>query len=819
MNGKNGGNGQMTAKAQSRLGWLQVLSFMLVVLMVASIMLNLSEVVRGLDSSLVWPVSGLGLLFGLLLVRFATRTWSAWLLSFTGGTLLVAMMVGRLWDDWAAFFNQLGVYFSSLFAAWRGGLIAPTLGTAYYFLKLFADGAFAMFNRLFLWFKLFPNMNNDLVASLMVWNLAIWLAMIWLAWFLWRRNRPLEAALPSLLLLGVARSYAGDSGNAILFSMGVTLALMIMFNQINRERWWSEKGVGFSELIRKNSTQAAMLLSVSLVVVSAGITSIDVQELAERWREYQRERNRVSDGSTGVGGQNPGIIKVPEDDDRVTLAEQYGKLTRGGMPNRHLIGSGPELSDQVVMVVDLEEIDPQSGNFIPVDRTDSQFFYFRSLTYDQYTTFGWNSVGGKIYVYQPEQTAISSYTNRQKLLRQAVVYREYEAGLVHAVGELAVVDRQYSIAWREGEGLSSFRDMFGATVESRGYEAFSLIPVYGEDDLRATYQNYPNWVINRYLQLPDTVPQRVLDLAYELTSTELNPYDQAVAIEQYLRTFPYTLDLPTKPGNADIADYFLFELKRGYCDYYATTMVVLARAAGLPARLAVGFVGGNYIEETGLYTITADMAHAWVEVYFSDYGWVTFEPTGGRAPIERVVGKKVVTEEFEKQVLFVEEKIPLAISTIVQRVLLGIFGSGLLITMVWLRVDLWTLRRQTPEKAFARLYRRLIWFGARVGVVKGEAQTPNEFSAELQARITHLRQGSKLLSRLPNAVALVGVMVGHTNQLAYSLEPPGAFERAQAVRAWAELRWHLAMAAIWLWLSKLPTLHLRKKGAEDDALD
>ena len=145
----------------------------------------------------------------------------------------------------------------------------------------------------------------------------------------------------------------------------------------------------------------------------------------------------------------------------------------------------------------------------------------------------------------------------------------------------------------------------------------------------------PDWVANRYLTLPDELPYRVRQLALDLTAVQPNPYDRALAIEGYLREFPYTLNLPAPPANRDVVDYFLFDLKKGYCDYYASAMVVLARAAGLPARLVVGYNSGLYDPQQANYKVTEADAHAWAEVYFPGYGWVEFEPTGGRPPIER----------------------------------------------------------------------------------------------------------------------------------------------------------------------------------------
>ena len=86
----------------------------------------------------------------------------------------------------------------------------------------------------------------------------------------------------------------------------------------------------------------------------------------------------------------------------------------------------------------------------------------------------------------------------------------------------------------------------------------------------------------------------------------------------------------------DVADYFLFDLRRGYCDYYATAFVVLARAAGLPARFATGFTAGSWDPVQRLWVVDEGNAHSWPEVFFPEVGWIPFEPTGGRPPLERV---------------------------------------------------------------------------------------------------------------------------------------------------------------------------------------
>lgn len=131
----------------------------------------------------------------------------------------------------------------------------------------------------------------------------------------------------------------------------------------------------------------------------------------------------------------------------------------------------------------------------------------------------------------------------------------------------------------------------------------------------------------KYLRYPSDLPQRVKDLAQKLTVNKSQPYDKAKAIEEFLRTYKYSLDVPPVPKGRDFVDYFLFDLKKGYCTYYATSMVIMLRTIGIPARYVVGFKMPSEPSGDGYYTVTTANAHAWVEAYFDDYGWVTFEPT------------------------------------------------------------------------------------------------------------------------------------------------------------------------------------------------
>lgn len=130
------------------------------------------------------------------------------------------------------------------------------------------------------------------------------------------------------------------------------------------------------------------------------------------------------------------------------------------------------------------------------------------------------------------------------------------------------------------------------------------------------------------LQLPETLPKRVRDLAAEITRGKETPFDKANAILTHLHTrYDYSLDIPPFPEGTDVVDQFLFEYRKGYCEQFATSMVVLCRAAGIPTRLVTGYLPGTYNPFTSFYEVKSSDAHAWVEVFVDRFGWIQFDPS------------------------------------------------------------------------------------------------------------------------------------------------------------------------------------------------
>ena len=173
--------------------------------------------------------------------------------------------------------------------------------------------------------------------------------------------------------------------------------------------------------------------------------------------------------------------------------------------------------------------------------------------------------------------------------------------------------------------------------QNQTYTVISAVSSATNQELRSAGEDYPAWVRERYLQLPRSLPRRVVDLAHTATNGAASSFDKATALESFLRdNFTYSTHVPNVPPDQDWIDYFLFQSKEGYCDYFATAMVVMLRAEGVPARVASGFAPGDFDPNTGLSIVRENHAHSWVEAYFPRYGWITFEPSSIRAIPPRV---------------------------------------------------------------------------------------------------------------------------------------------------------------------------------------
>ena len=176
------------------------------------------------------------------------------------------------------------------------------------------------------------------------------------------------------------------------------------------------------------------------------------------------------------------------------------------------------------------------------------------------------------------------------------------------------------ISWRFTEPLEA----------AQTYEMNSFVSQASADDLKSAGTDYEGFIRDHYLQLPDSLPQRVRDLAAEVTANAGTPVEKALAVRDYLRNegnFTYAQDIDKPPRGSDGVDHFLFETQEGYSDYFASAMTVMLRSVGVPSRLAAGYAAGEFEDGAARRAVKDSDSHGWSQVYFPGYGWIDFEPT------------------------------------------------------------------------------------------------------------------------------------------------------------------------------------------------
>jgi len=307
------------------------------------------------------------------------------------------------------------------------------------------------------------------------------------------------------------------------------------------------------------------------------------------------------------------------------------------------------------------------------------------------------------------------------------------------------------------------------------YTVEAVVAAADEGSLRAAGQNYPAWVrpyatVYQGTVFPNANADRQIEaLARRIVSEAKagNPYDQAKALEQYLRdksVFTYTLTPDQAPEGTRPLEYFLFTSHKGYCQDFSTAMAVMLRYLGIPVRQMSGFGLGSFDIRTQRYVVKATDAHTWAEVYFPGFGWIPFEPTpdGVNRPVERPatladnpdasappsagVGRGENDNPRGEQLPPDEE---------------GGFG-GPALTAVWSRAwpvalavvlafilaALLGLRWLVWVKDAPRIWRRLRFLGDRLRVPRRPGDTPNEYGARLAHAVPEVREEVAALARL-----------------------------------------------------------------------
>jgi transglutaminase-like putative cysteine protease len=286
-----------------------------------------------------------------------------------------------------------------------------------------------------------------------------------------------------------------------------------------------------------------------------------------------------------------------------------------------------------------------------VESSDRQ--YWRALNFDAYTGRGWQNT-------DPEEVEVEAsstlprplpYDEREELVQTVQLYRSGEK-VVFGANEISSVNREATARLvyvppitqageeppEEGAGEYGQISILASKLRFRRdevYEAVSYVSTASPSMLREAGEAYPEWVLDRYLQLPEELPERITELTERLTTPYDNAYDKASAVQAYLREIEYNESIDAPPPGVDAVDWFLFDNRQGYCDYYSSAMAVMLRTIGIPTRVSRGYAAGQFYEETETYLVRELDAHAWPEIYFPRYGWIEFEPTASEPLLTR----------------------------------------------------------------------------------------------------------------------------------------------------------------------------------------
>ena len=773
-----------------RIGVLTLLLLGLLYLVLGNLAGGLALLSHRLSSEFLGLVALAALVLGWLMARSTLKGWQAGIWATLCGLTLMLVGVGQL----------------------TGGLLA-TIGQALLWLWLAVDRSDKeplpdstplllqaqdlgvdisnLAGRLGYWLYglLGGGAVYDPLAAQIFWGLAIWAAAAWAAWAVRRRGQPVLGVLPAALLLAFSASVTRAR---VFYFIPLLVGAFLLFSwdglRLNLQTW-RRRGVDYSDEMHFDIGVWSMVVVLGIVGTALALSYLSPQRAVEWVRKAMEEQR-----------SDPAALRETLGLEMQQKPEPPEAASRGSLPRQHLLGSSPDLSRQPVMQISVH--DPLVDAYaVARGEQPMQRYYWRALTYDEYTGSGWSAGPTQAVLYpagQPilEVQALPAY----RTVLQTVSRSRRQDNTLYAASLLQRADQDVQVAWRSLEQSDIFGASLGEGIDPPFYQVESDLLTLGEVQLRAAGNQYPDWVTARYLQLPPDLPPEIGELARGLTGAAETPYDKALLLEGYLRSFPYTLDVPAPPAGRDVAAFFLFDLQEGYCDYAATSMAVMARTIGLPSRLVMGYASGLYDLELGQFQVTEADAHSWVEIYFPEIGWVEFEPTGGLPAIRRLAD--ATTLEFaEPQPLSLPplQKAPVNWLPWVGRaaallaVLLAVIASGLL-------AEAWRLRRLSPQAMLLALYRRLYGHGRRLDLPHYPGDTPHDFAQVLGDEVTSLGRSSRWEQQLSPAGQQAQELVDEYARSIYSPHPPGAEGQLRTIRAWQRLRLRLWLA--W-WVQRL----------------
>lgn len=458
-----------------------------------------------------------------------------------------------------------------------------------------------------------PLFFNTLVA------IGFWSIGIYVGYQLTRNRSLLGCILPAGIVMLVVQVYDPWATLRLwILAVYIFVALLLQGRLyfLQSKTGWEAKRIFLSSDVESDISRVTLTFAAIAIFLAWIFPSVlsSVGPAAQAWSEFTKPiRERFSDAVSALDSP----YSTPISDDF------YG----AELP----IGNSAPTSDSPVLYVKVERVQSKPARY-----------YWRGRVYDKYVNGQWvNSIKPAGKSFNPETDRLpretratdveAEFTVTMNFPRQELMYAPAEVAWTSRAGKLLTLpvdETNFEVsAWMAAPKL----------LAGDSYRVLSYITNPSVEELREAGGEYPQWVTERYLQLPPDLDPRFKEVAGRVTAEQTTPYDKAQAIANFLRSeIEYTPKIVASPprGEDPIA-WVAFEYKRGFCTYYASAEVLMLRSLGIPARMAVGFAQGEYDSIRRRYVSARADAHAWPEVYFPNIGWVEFEPTTNQDALNR----------------------------------------------------------------------------------------------------------------------------------------------------------------------------------------
>jgi transglutaminase-like putative cysteine protease len=689
----------------------------------------------------------------------------------------------------------------SLLPGWLGHMFSLVIGFAWSFrlvTTLFPDLYTAQDRWAWLWTYLYQwtmalvggGVSHNNMVFILQMALIVWEITYLSIWFIFRSRQAWLAVVPGGVLLLVNLYYApNDITVYLLVYLALGLLLVIRFNLFSQEQIWRRDQVHFNadeinfDFLRAGALFTLLILTLAWIApaaVSAQETEL-FESLRGPWHDFQNQWGRLFAS--------------------LNYRPRAGVDFSGSELN---LGGPRELAEVPVLAV----------------RAPPDARYWRAVVFDRFSGRGWENTDDVLTPFGGDNEALAMvpYLSRQPITHSVTILGPsmtvlpiatqpfwidqaarasvsfVEVAVSTASGQMDEASRQHV------DTLSYARSRVPLDAGDR-YVGTALLSQASERQLRAAGADYPAWITERYLQLPDGIPERVRQLAAEIGASYDNAYDKASGVEGYLRReIAYNEKIEAPPVDRDPVDYILFDLKQAYCDYYATSMAVMLRSLGIPARVVSGYAQGEYDPDQDAYIVELQDAHTWVEVFFPNYGWIEFEPTAAQPVIARPLDtgeaglselgpqdtgvRPLDAELMDRKEELLDEELPGVLGDLSLPLWARlnptkpgswIFGSLVLIGLAGAVV--WTMRRRRPVRmtSIGSIYHNMLRLSGWAGANLHPSQTPHENAAVL-GRI--IPEGERPAQRI----------AGLYTEERYGRRVAGDSEQAAANQAWHELR-------------------------------